>query len=214
MEKQRIDELFEWNEQNGDKLLKWVKRNVTKDNVNDQVFLYQGWLKYNNPTGVYTSNSARWSMLHYSVDHGYYHAILHLLSIGADIELQTEYGNTALLLACMNDSAHIIELLLNSGANPNVISNNHKSSFQIAYDYNHHLNTMHKLIDFGAKLPRSTEFIEKFQCVIDRRHNRRCAIITFIGLHKFKRAKNQNNKDVMRLIGKHIWSLRFSLVKN
>jgi hypothetical protein len=65
MEKQRTGRLFGWNEQDGE-LLKWVKQNVTRDNVNDQVFLYQRWLKYNDPTGVYTSNSAWWSMLHYS----------------------------------------------------------------------------------------------------------------------------------------------------
>jgi ankyrin repeat protein len=54
----------------------------------------------------------------------------------------------------------------------------------------------------GFKIPNQIiEFIEK------RTQTRNIALI-IIGIHKFKHTHNPNGKDIIRHIGKHIWSMR------
>jgi ankyrin repeat protein len=60
-----------------------------------------------------------------------------LLTNGADVNCQNEYGNTALMFACANGQKDKVEILLENGANVNSLDEKGLSAIDYAKRYGH-----------------------------------------------------------------------------
>jgi len=77
--------------------------------------------------------------------------IEYLLTIGADINYQDQYGNSPLLYACYYNNQDIIILLLKYGANVNIIDIYNNSAMDMAYSTNN-LTIANILVDYNIDL--------------------------------------------------------------
>ena len=66
--------------------------------------------------------------------------VLYLAKYGANVKLKDSRGNTALQLACMKQRFHVIDALLQNGANPNEVNENGWNCLTTAVNYFHENN--------------------------------------------------------------------------
>jgi CO/xanthine dehydrogenase FAD-binding subunit len=188
----------------------WIVQNVTKENINDPKM----FLKFRKTIEVrYHVFGTAWTILHHSTYVGNDETIAYLLHVGANIDQRSDNGNTALHIAChANTPTSVIVLLLNAGADINTLNKADLTPFMLLSKVHAHriFEIRRILIDRGAIIPKEGLERPEVKRFISDRNNCRRSVITFIGLFKYKLAINANNRDVMRLIGNHLWSLRMS----
>jgi ankyrin repeat protein len=168
------------------------------------------------------------TLLHNAAVLNAYNCLQFLLDCGIDANSIDYIGNTSLHAAalyaaalhlndCINhlDVRQCIKALLDAGANINALNHDDRTPFMFLIprrtDYKND-NMLRLLIDRGAdiiigdwtRVPIIPIHIQEF---IKSRNLTRVTAIAFITLYK-KAYVGGNGKDVLRLIGKHIWSMR------
>jgi hypothetical protein len=158
--------------------------------------------------------------LHDACTIGNVECVKYCLEMKANVNVRDSNGWTPLHLACgAASSVAVVILLLDAGALVDVAAAdgctplycafcNKKNSHQIA----------RLLLDRGArivsnvqlKLPAIPNWVNSF---ISLRARHRSAATTIIGIHKYRRTNVTGNNDinVLKLIGKHIWSFRMEV---
>lgn len=124
-----------------------------------------------------------------------------------------------LYIACWCGYHDVCRLLLEFGADPNWKDQTNRRPLWYALDYadKYGYECAYLLIDYGAStdmvfdewVPEIPKWLQSF---IEQREVCRHNAIQLLGMFKFRRPASMgaNNRDVMGLIGKHIWSLRRS----
>jgi ankyrin repeat protein len=138
----------------------------------------------------------------------------YLLSLGADPNIKITGDKHILTISAQVYGVDRTRLLLDAGANINAHDNDKYTALEAAIRYRN-VDTVKLLIDRGADIKslldspsihRLPKYARRF--VKARNYVRRISIIV-LGLRKFKYTTlNINNRDVIRLIAKHIWSSR------
>jgi hypothetical protein len=176
-------------------VLKWLKENVTRDNVDDnETFLKLMVLLAERRNGILVRIG--WSLIHFAIRRKLPQCIDYLLQI-ADIETRTGAQSTPLMITCMDSYEYGVRALLNANANIHVEDHYNKGVIDyLLENASHHeqsqtLSSLKLLIDRGAKLPANKLHTAIIKFITNRNNNRQTTI-TFIGLHKYKRVKNQN----------------------
>jgi hypothetical protein len=152
----------------------------------------------------------KWAILHWAAYHGRTDCCKFVLESGGDIT-----GRTPLYLASCNDHVEVARALLDAGATVDAITNDGCTSLSLAifHDYRH---VARLLIERGAsitnvkldvKLSSIPDWIHK---IITSLSNCRRAALILIGIHRYHRTTitGKNDTNVLRVIGKHIWSCR------
>lgn len=138
--------------------------------------------------------------------------------LGANIDYAVnEYKWTPLHIAARRGVYEGVKLLLDYGANVNALTLHGSSAISTAtLDYSFNKNAIVKLlIDRGcqpSKQQLKFEFVNKVVTNRNLRHN----ILDFIAIFKYKLqhiACSPLDINVVRLIGKHLWSHRFDCMK-
>jgi ankyrin repeat protein len=136
------------------------------------------------------------------------------LNMGANVNKADRYGCTALHFASAG-GADVARALLDAGATVdaktqhlctplyNAIYGNNDDVAQLLIDRGANAST----IELDRFVPEIPNWLESF---VTFRSNCRRAAIFVIGIHKYHRTNLTGNNDinVMKLIGKHIWSSR------
>ena len=182
---------------------------ITPENVN---------LRYNN--GV--------SPLWMAVDKGDHVLVKHCIDMGAVMDIIC-YEETLLHHACCK-SLQIVKILLDAGVDVNQYIAHPNRYF---YGIHHYVlgacihnvtigNTVPKvLIDYGAdpnllenayRTNSDMSFPQYLKNFILMRNRKRSKAIRLIAIHKYKLSKikriNEQDVNILKLIGKHIWSFR------
>jgi ankyrin repeat protein len=169
---------------------------LTADNVNDDEY--------------------GWTALHWAAN-GHFDCVIYCIKMGANVHARINDGWTPLHIASMHGHANVVRVLLDVGALVDVTDDNGRTSFYYGIR-DKYVDVARYLIDRGAKisnvrlgnyLPAIPDWVTTF---IDSRSNCRCVSIAIIGTHKYRRTTMTGNNDinVLRLIGKHIWSTRMN----
>jgi ankyrin repeat protein len=181
--------------------LEYLKKHVNSENANEKDLIYY-------------RTSIHWAALQNKPD-----CIQYLLNIGCNILKYDCFDWPAIYLASVYGHSECVKILIDAGANIEDRGGIHSTNYTSLHGaiLNNHFETAYLLIDRGAKIenvdidtrsitsiPRLiTEFIEH------RKQHRHSAIIV-LGLKKYRMPNTfqSNGRDAIRLIGKHIWSLR------
>ncbi|MBM4222874.1 MAG: hypothetical protein FJ161_03645, partial [Gammaproteobacteria bacterium] len=102
-----------------------------------------------NPTALTQSKKGPLAIL--CAKQGFGKALSILIQNNAPLDLQNQYGNTALIYAAYNDHTDIVTALITAGANPN-LSNQGGNTALIYAAQNGHTAIVQSLIDKGANL--------------------------------------------------------------
>jgi ankyrin repeat protein len=139
----------------------------------------------------------------------------YVLSIGADVNCVDRQNDTALHYSAFNGQYKCTRMLLEAYANPNMYNDKKESPLNGAIK-DDRLGIIKLLIDYGAnmadveKFPISPTTAKWIYGFTRSRLLCRSVCLVMIGVHKFGLASNVNGRDVLRLIGKHIWSYRMN----
>jgi ankyrin repeat protein len=139
------------------------------------------------------------------------------IELGANLSARDISGWTSLHWASVNGHKKVACLLLDVGARIDAKTNGGKTSLYWAI-CNNHIDNAKTLIDRGAKisivqrdkhLPTIPNWITTF---IASRSQCRNVTVIIIDIHKYHRTDITGNNDinVIKLISKHIWSMRVS----
>jgi hypothetical protein len=159
-----------------------------------------------------------WTALHWACYYGQLDCIKYCIEMGANVDARTVYGSTSLHIASSDGSVNVATVLLDAGAM--VDARNNFGSTPLYCDlqslFPNHVAVAQLLVDRGAKV--SNVILDKFvqaipdwiTAFIESRSNCRIVAIAIIGIHKYHRTTVTCNNDinVLRLIAKHIWSMR------
>lgn len=128
------------------------------------------------------------------------------LALGADVNQCNAFHYSPLDVCCTYNNLKCAFYLLEIGADPNLWTHKHLSSIQIAYKQQN-TRMIALLLDYGADWPSykndKPQYIahlktERFRC--------KCQVSIILA------SKSKSTwfcHDVMRIIAKHLWSLRF-----
>jgi hypothetical protein len=153
--------------------------------------------------------------LHHTANGGYMNCFEYCLELGANVNASDHCGYTPLHYASSLGRLILVRVLLNAGALVDGANIYGWTPLQYAIIHKH-VDVGKLLIDRGAKVsniipstyvPTIPDWVTTF---IASRSKCRCAAITIIGIHKYRRTTMTGNNDinVMLLISKHIWSTR------
>jgi ankyrin repeat protein len=139
--------------------------------------------------------------------------------MGANVNARDRFGWTALHISSQRDSdSHVAvaHTLLDTGAIVDTIDNRGKTPLHWALAKGRD-NVARMLLDRGANIltVKLDEGIPSWvNLFIESRQRCRCVAIIIIGVHKYHctNITGNNDNNVMRLIGKHIWSTRIDSV--
>jgi ankyrin repeat protein len=173
-----------------------LKHLLTRDNVNER-------------DGVHMA------ALHWAAENGHVSCVRWCLEMGADVNARDKDGWTPLFMASLCSKVDVVRVLLDAGANPDRATNfGHTPLHRAITD--DRINVAQLLIDRGAKVS-NVQLGEYVRAIPDwvtafvaSRLNCRSVAVIVIGIHKYHRTHVTGNNDinVLRLIGKHVWSLR------
>jgi ankyrin repeat protein len=135
--------------------------------------------------------------------------------VHANVDVRSDDGFTPLHLASLNGHVDAARVLLDAGAFVDATDAFWGTPLHGAI-LNNHMDIARLMIDWGAKvsnvkldkeLPAIPNWITPF---IESRSKCRVVCIIIIGIHKYHRTNITGNNDinVLRIIGKHIWSTR------
>jgi ankyrin repeat protein len=156
-----------------------------------------------------------------SANAGYLDCIKCCLEMHANVNVRAVNGSTALHFASTRGHADVVSLLLDVGAVVDVVNVHGCTPLYCAISYERIAIARH-LIDRGAKV--SNVKVDKdvpaipdsVTLLVESRSKCRFVAIVIIGIHKYRRTNITSNNDinVLRLIGKHIWSMRMEFQKS
>jgi ankyrin repeat protein len=160
-------------------------------------------------------NSAGDTVLHNSASFGYLECVNFCLEMGANVNARSNFRSTPLHFASLYGNFDVVRILLDAGATIDVTDNHGWTPLYCAIRFNR-VNVARLLIDRGGKI--SNEALRKFvptfpdwlDIFLKVRTNCRSAATIIVGIHKYRRTSITGNNDinVLRLIGKHVWSTR------
>jgi ankyrin repeat protein len=154
--------------------------------------------------------------LHLAALGGHVDCVMWCLEMRANVSARDGVGCTPLHYASfVSGNVDIVRVLLDAGATVEARTNSRWSSLHCAIATDR-VNVMRALIDRGAKVsnvqldqyvPTIPAWVTTF---VASRSKCRSVAVTIIGIHKFHRTRitGKNDHNVMRLIGKRIWSTR------
>jgi ankyrin repeat protein len=137
-----------------------------------------------------------------------------LIQRGADIDNGNNKGNTPLLVAIKRNCYATVEILLKAGANIFAINDSGftplvRSLISRNYPCSKLLIDRGARVEFFFNYDAFSHILEQF---ITTRNSIRQTAITMISTHR-KSQLIHNGKDALRLIAKHIWSMRMGVEK-
>jgi hypothetical protein len=174
---------------------------------------------YNN---VNEEDSYGSTVLHIASGSGQLECVRHILSLGVNVNVHAFYGGTTALhravswghvscVVCVIDGGAEIDATDNFGLTPLYYAVNGKLE--------NHRECARLLIDRGAIL-KNVKLTECLPVIpgwavafVASRLLCRNVVVVVIALHRYNRTCD-NGVDVMRMIGKHIWSTRMDTVWN
>jgi ankyrin repeat protein len=152
-----------------------------------------------------------WTALHLATRNGSVGCVNYCLEMGANANAGNDSGYTPLYFASSWGHLNVVHVLLDAGAIVDTTSKIGRTPLYSAIR-NKHVDVARVLLDRGAKVSNITlgaipDWVTKF---VESRSNCRCAAFAIIGIHKYHRTSVTGNNDinVLRLIAKHIWSMR------
>jgi ankyrin repeat protein len=179
----------------------------------------QGWLhelkQCLTPNNVDDSDQNGMTALHFAAENGHAECVKWCLVMRANVNAREMDGWTPLYMATSRGHADIVCLLLDAGAVVDATNNfGYTSLYRAIFDK--HVHIIRLLIERGAtaskvKLDDYVPAIPDWvTTIIAWRSNCRSAAVIIMGSHKYHRTSvtGHNDKNVMKLIGKHIWSIR------
>jgi ankyrin repeat protein len=139
-----------------------------------------------------------------------------VLSIGADLNLPDQNGDTPLHYAAYAEVYTCASILLDFGSVVDAQNNNEETPLYDAIRCGWNFITQ-LLIDRGADI-RIVHSIKEpigdipnwVHKLVETRNMCQSVCMVIIGVHKFGLASNVNGRDVFGLLGKHIWSYRMN----
>jgi ankyrin repeat protein len=145
--------------------------------------------------------------------------VKYCIEMGANVNASTNFGYTPLYYASLRGFVDVVRVLLDAGAHVDVAEENGRTPLCGAIRMEH-VDVARLLMDRGARVsnvkldglvPAIPDWVTTF---IESRSNCRSAAIAIIGIHKYRRTTMTGNNDinVLRLISKHIWSMRMDNV--
>jgi ankyrin repeat protein len=161
-----------------------------------------------------------WTALHYASCHARIECIKICLHLNANVNVRDLHGGTPLHYASHNH-VDVVLLLLDAGAMVDATDKDDRTPLHCAIRYNSD-DVAKLLLDRGAKVSNVKldffvpEIPSRIGLFVESRTNCRCATVIVIGVHKFRRTIVTGNNDinVLRLIGKHVWASRMDGVWN
>jgi ankyrin repeat protein len=157
-----------------------------------------------------------WTALHYAVYHrASADSITYCIDTGANVNARNRHEYTPLHYASFFGDVIVVCTLLDAGAIIDAPTIDGWTPLHCSIQRNH-VAVARLLVDRGARLsnvilnvkvPAIPDWLTTF---IESRSNCRTAAIIIVGIRKFHRKNVPGNNDVnvLRLIGKHIWSTR------
>jgi hypothetical protein len=160
-------------------------------------------------------DGVNWTALVRAAKNGQVECVKVCLEMGANVNARDDVGATPLRFASSNGQMGAVRILLDAGATVDAKSNNGWTPLYFAIRCNR-VDIARLLIDRGAnvsnvKLNDSLKVIPDWvNTFVASRSNCRCVAVILIGIHKYHQTHMTGNNDinVLRLIGKHIWSTR------
>jgi ankyrin repeat protein len=139
-----------------------------------------------------------------------------LLDAGATVDTTNSVGSTPLHYASRKGYVDVVCVLLDGGATVDATTNYGETPLYNAIRDDHHRNTAKLLIDRGAnvsnvKLDEDVPTISDWITIFIASRSLCCDVaVVVIGIHKYHRTNvtANNNINVLKLIGKHIWATR------
>jgi ankyrin repeat protein len=155
--------------------------------------------------------------LHFAARYGHVECVKWCLKMRANVNVQdrANFGARPLRYASLDDHVDVVRVLLDAGALVDVADDVGRTPLYYAI-FGNNVHVTHILIDRGAKvsnvkLPTYVQEIPDWvTAIVASRSNCRCVIITIMGVHKYRDSSVTGNNDnnVMKLICKHVWSMR------
>jgi hypothetical protein len=165
---------------------------------------------------VNDSNLLGFTALHFAAQNAYRGAacVQYLAELGANLNAQDHGGWTALHYASIDGLVEVLHALIWAGALIDVKDNEGRTPLRLAL-YGNRFRIAIPLLDHGANIANVrldcdlTELPNWIRALASQSLCRTVAVIV-IGIHKFHRTviTASNDVHVMRMIAKHIWSLR------
>jgi ankyrin repeat protein len=151
------------------------------------------------------------TILHTAVFNSVYDCTKHLLKKGADVNAKDVFGRTPLLLAVSDNNFDIIDMLIEAGADINTIDKFGNTPFTLSLCHGEWCawRSARLLIELGANTDGRKQNVPPYiTSYIAKRLLCRRTAIAVISTHKKTHMIQQNGKDALRIIAKHIWSER------
>jgi hypothetical protein len=202
--------------------------------------IYEDWISLKNALNKSNMNETfgdqKMTILAYAIIYQRLEIVLHLIQLGCDVNAKVDkHGRTALTYASSylytfnaDDIVLYVRALLNAGANVNAMdktgvtaleanlngiyvsmSGQTTADWRLTIPLDNHLKISKLLIDRGADvtLLRNFDLPNQLKEFINQRNQTRRGAIVIVALRHI----HSNGRDVLRLIGKHVWSFRGSL---
>jgi hypothetical protein len=181
--------------------LEYLEKHVNSENLKD-------------PTYCRTS-------IHWAAHQNKPECMHYLLGLCGDISLRDHLGWQAIYLSAVYNHLECMKLLLDYGANiedsGSLITTNTRYTPLYGAICNNRFKTAYMLIDRGANINNVSIDRTRLKSIpnwvvryIEHRKSYRYSVIVVLGLQKFRMSRTfqSNGRDAIRLIGKHIWSMR------
>lgn len=166
---------------------------------------------------IETRLNGKFTVLHYATWFNKTQCVKTCLEFGASVDSPLDMGVgygpvTSLFIAAGRDNAsEIITMLLDAGADGSICSNdNCDTPFTRAVYTDQHFNAKILLDRVGLKNTCVSNLCSQWaDDLITNRENVRNTALLVIGILKQSNLSKGQDRHVLRLIGKHIWSSRF-----
>lgn len=142
--------------------------------------------------------------------------VTHLVSLDAPLLLKVQGGHTCLSIAAILGKHRMVRKLLDFGVDPDTISGNDRTTLDEMINRDRTKPGLQRcvmhVIDAGAKkFDRTENWVLKLR---DHRLGMRTCVITLLGLQRCgSSVLGHNGRDVLRLIGRVVWSNRFNFLE-
>jgi ankyrin repeat protein len=153
--------------------------------------------------------------LQYAVSYERIECVKYCLEMHANVNARDRHGWTPLHNVSVNGNVHVVRMLLDAGAVVDATDNSGFTPLFRAIDYKR-FDVAQMLLDLGAKVSnvKLDEYMPAIPgwivTLVESRSNCRSASIIIVGIHKYHKTNITGNNDinVLKLISKHIWSMR------